>query len=134
MRYRWSVAYLFLAACGAVEAAVDTGPYVEVHPEWESRYHALVMPAPTYPYDARRQHLTGSGIIAIDVDTGKGLVKSATMKKSTGSTILDQAALGVTKKWHFQPGGSPHLEVPVTFDIKGARLGIRGKGLTKRWS
>jgi len=135
MRYRWCVVCLILGIGGGLEAAIDTiGPPPEVHPEWESRYHALAMPAPIYPYEARRQHLTAKGIIAVDVDPGTGLVRQARMKESTGSAILDQAALSVTKNWRFQPGGSARFEVPVTFDIKGARLGIRAKGLTNRWS
>ena len=98
MHCRWCVACLIVATCGILKAG-DIGPPVEVHPDWESRYHAISMPAPIPPYEARRQHLTVSGIIAVDVDTTTGLVTSATMKKSTGSSICDEASLSVTKKW-----------------------------------
>jgi TonB family protein len=45
------------------------------------------------------------------------------MKKSTGLVVLDQAALNVTKKWRFEPGGPSQLDVPVSFGIDGGRLG-----------
>ena len=121
MRCRWEVVCFIVTACGTLEAG-DIGPPVEVHPEWESRYHALSMPAPYPPYEARRQHLTVSGIIAVEVETATGLVARATMKKSTGSSICDQESLKVTKKWRFRHGGSSHLEVPVSFGIYGSKL------------
>jgi TonB family protein len=110
-----------MATCCTLEAG-DIGPPVAVHAGWESRYHALSMPAPHPPYEARRQHLTVSGIISVEVDRASGLVTRATMKKSTGSSILDQASVNVTKEWRFRPNGPSHLDVPVTFDIKGSRL------------
>jgi len=44
------------------------------------------------------------------------------MKKSTGSSALDEALVNASKKWQLQPGGSAHLEVPVSFGIEGGRL------------
>jgi TonB family protein len=81
------------------------------------------MPAPIYPYEARKQHLTVGGVIAVDIDTRTGLVTAATMKKSTGSAILDEASLSVTKMWRFRTGGASHLDIPVSFDIEGGKLG-----------
>jgi TonB family protein len=135
----------FLSLSIAAVARIDAGigePYSDVgppppHAPWESRYHALSMPAPMYPYEVRKQHLTVDGVIAVHVDPNTGLVSSAIMKKSTGSAILDEASLSITKKWRFEPGGPAQLEVPINFSIRGVRLGYtrgRAKGLTNRWS
>ena len=112
-----------LAISGSAVAQSDIGTPREMHWPWESRYHALSMPPPIYPYEARRQHLTVSGVVAVDIGATTGLVTAARMKKSTGSAVLDDASLSVTKKWRFRPGSSSHLEVPVSFGIGEGRLG-----------
>src|ERR1700746_463751 len=35
---------------------------------------ALYAPRPQYPYEARSRHITGSGVIVVDVDSGSGNV------------------------------------------------------------
>ena len=114
---------IYLATSACASAATDTiGAPSEIHWPWESRYQAISMSPPIMPYEARRQHLTVRGIIAVDIDTRTGLVTAAAMQTSTGSTILDHASLSVTKKWRFRPGASSHLAVPVHFGIEGGRL------------
>jgi TonB family protein len=122
MLIRFGIIAAFLAVCGPAQSRSDTkGPFPR--PAWESRYQALSMPAPDYPYEARRRHLSGSGIIAVEVDHETGLVKAATIKMSTGSALLDQAALHAAKQWRFRPPAVVHLDVPVSFTIARVTLG-----------
>jgi len=111
------------AVCASALAASDIRPARELHWPWESRYHALSMSPPPYPYEARRLRLTTTGVIAVEIDTKTDLVTSASMRKTTGSEVLDQACLAITKKWRFQPEGSQHLNIPVSFSIAGVTLG-----------
>jgi outer membrane biosynthesis protein TonB len=40
--------------------------------------------APSYPYEARRQRITGTGILLIEVDSTSGAPTAVTMARSTG--------------------------------------------------
>lgn len=77
-------------------------------------------PRPDYPYEARRQRITGSGVIMMEVDRGTGKVTEAHMLLSTGSVILDDAALYAFRRWRFMPGttASP-VKIPITFTMGG---------------
>jgi TonB family protein len=134
--FRRAIPLVCLLISTSASAETDIGPPKKIHWPWESRYHALSMPAPIYPYEERKQHLTLSGVISVHVDPRTGLVTAASMKKSTGSAVLDKAALDVTTKWRFQHGVSSQFDVPVSFGIGGSTLGQNShtKRLTKRWS
>jgi TonB family protein len=54
---------------------------------------AIYAPKPDYPLEARARHLTGRGVIMLDVDTASGRVTNARMLQSMGHKILDDAAL-----------------------------------------
>src|SRR5213083_707325 len=66
-----------------------------------SRAKALAInsPRPPYPYEARARKITGSGVIVANVDPGSGDVTSASVAKSTGSSILDDAAVSAFRRW-----------------------------------
>src|SRR5262249_23633049 len=53
----------------------------------------LYAPQPKYPKDSAGRHPTGSGIVVMEIDQKTGWVKAAKMEKSTGSKLLDDAAL-----------------------------------------
>ena len=73
-------------------------------------------PRPRYPTDAQGHHPVGSGVVLMQVDTKTGRVISATMEKSTGHKILDDAILEAFRKWHFRPGATPEeVRAPITF-------------------
>jgi TonB family protein len=74
---------------------------------------------PEYPPEARAKGLTGSGIVLVKIDPRTGLVASASMLKSTGPEILDNAALRAFRQWHFKPGMLTSVEIPVEFTPKG---------------
>ena len=81
---------------------------------------ALNAPRPEYPYEARRQKITGDGVVVMSVDPGSGSVTGVTMAKSTGSAFLDNAAIAGFRRWRFKPGSVSTVTCPVTFTLSGA--------------
>lgn len=81
---------------------------------------ALSAPRPEYPYEARRQKITGSGVAVMSVDPGSGNVTDVTMATSTGSAFLDNAAIAGFSRWRFKPGSVSTVTCPVTFTLSGA--------------
>ncbi|HKP04640.1 MAG TPA: TonB family protein [Chthoniobacterales bacterium] len=81
---------------------------------------ALNAPRPKYPYEARRQKITGDGVVVMSVDPASGGVTGVTMAKSTGSAFLDNAAIAGFRRWRFKPGSVSTVTCPVTFTLSGA--------------
>jgi TonB family protein len=80
---------------------------------------ALYAPKPSYPYEARRGGITGSGIAHLIVNSGAGNVIEARMSQSTGNPILDSATLSALRSWRFKPGVASNVEVPITYTLSG---------------
>jgi protein TonB len=76
-------------------------------------------PPPMYPSLALRNHYEGTAIIEIKVATS-GAITSATVYRSSGFPVLDEAALDVVKKrWHFGPAGKERwLQWPCMFKMQ----------------
>ncbi len=81
---------------------------------------ALVAPRPEYPYEARRQKLTGSGVALLLVDRGSGAVTNVQIAQTTGNAILDNAAVSGFRRWRFKPGTVAAVRAPITFTLTGA--------------
>jgi len=77
-------------------------------------------PRPVYPYEARRQRITGSGIAVLTVDSVDGNVVDVRMAQSCGNVILDNATLDAFQRWHFKPGSVERVQVPITYTLTGA--------------
>ena len=58
---------------------------------------------PDYPLQARRQRITGTGIFSVEVQIATGRVQKISVERSTGSKILDGAALNALNRWRFKP-------------------------------
>ncbi len=84
------------------------------------RATALSGPRPAYPYEARRQKITGSGVAMMTVNPATGNVIDAVMQQSTGSLVLDNAAVAAFRKWRFKAGIGPVVKSPITFTLTGA--------------
>src|SRR4051794_1598454 len=65
---------------------------------------ATFSPSPGYPYEARKWHMTGTGLYLIRVEIKTGKVKRVTVARSTGHDILDRSAIFALERWRFQPG------------------------------
>lgn len=77
---------------------------------------------PEYPYNARRSKITGGGVVLMTVDVVTGNVTGATMAQSTGSPMLDNAALSAFRTWRFKPRATESkVWWPVTFTMSGAQ-------------
>ena len=85
-----------------------------------ARVFAVSAPRPEYPYEARRQKITGDGVVAMTIDPLTGRVADVSMSRSTGSPFLDNAALTGFRKWRFRPGTVSSVTCPVTFTLTGA--------------
>ena len=87
-----------------------------------SRAKALAInsPRPQYPYEARSRKIMGSGVIVMHVDPASGNVTDATVSKSIGSPILDNAAVSAFRQWRFRPGTASTVTAPITFTLTGA--------------
>jgi TonB family protein len=82
---------------------------------------ALSAPRPEYPYEARRQRITGSGFAVLTIDSVSGNVTGAVMEQSTGSSVLDNAAVTGFRRWRFKPGTVSRVRLPITFTMTGAQ-------------
>ena len=76
---------------------------------------AIRIVRPRYPTDERGRHPTGRGIVLMEIDRDTGWVTSAKMEKSTGSKLLDDAAVEAFRQWRFKPGTVRRLRCPITF-------------------
>ena len=81
---------------------------------------AINSPRPPYPYEARSKRITGSGVITATVDPASGNVTDASVTQSTGSPILDEAAVSAFRRWRFRPGSVSKVRIPITFTLTGA--------------
>ena len=76
-------------------------------------------PRPVYPYEARRQRVTGFGIALLTIDPTSGTVTDVRMAQSCGNVILDNSTLDALRRWRFKPGGVTQVEVPITYTLMG---------------
>jgi TonB family protein len=77
---------------------------------------AVSTPIPDYPYQARRAHITRSGVCLMTVDTASGNVTNAVMEQSTGNGILDKVTTDAFRKWRFKPGTVSQIRVPISYE------------------
>jgi TonB family protein len=76
-------------------------------------------PRPVYPYEARRQRVTGSGVALLTIDQTSGTVTSVLMTQSCGNAILDNSTLDALRRWRFKPGSATKVQVPITYTLMG---------------
>jgi TonB family protein len=89
-------------------------------PVSSAKAFAVNAPRPEYPYEARRQKITGDGVVVMTVDPVSGNVISVSLSRTTGSPFLDNAAVTGFKRWRFRPGTLSSVTCPVTFTLTGA--------------
>lgn len=77
-------------------------------------------PRPVYPYEARRQRVTGSGVALLTIDQTSGTVTNVLMTQSCGNAILDNSTLDAFRRWRSRPGSATKVQVPITYTLMGA--------------
>jgi TonB family protein len=100
---------LLAAACHALATEAD----VAVPPQM--RRIMLSMPRPTYPVEALNRRITGRGMCELVIRPETGIVTHVTVLQSTGSKVLDDAAVKAFSRWRARPGKVDRIRVPFTF-------------------
>ena len=93
---------------------------VQTEPQFDAKY--LNNPAPIYPKTARQYGIQGKVLLVVIVkDNGAPL--SVDIASSSGSEILDYAAIEAVRNWHFIPASKDGINVqasvivPIEFKI-----------------
>lgn len=109
------------AKSGSGSSLRGTAP--DGHAAGDSQATPAYQPKPTYPAFARRLGHEGRVVIRIQV-LSSGAVAAASIERSSGYAVLDEAALASIKRWRFRPAqraGQPvdaTLNVPITFKLQ----------------
>lgn len=73
---------------------------------------------PAYPIEAQIHNQYGSVVVVIHV-AANGLATGADVLESSGTNLLDQAAIDAVRKWHFRPamteGRTVSFDIPFRF-------------------
>lgn len=72
---------------------------------------------PNYPARAKSKGIQGTTHIRVQVNSN-GRVTSARIHRSSGSSLLDNAALAAAKRWTFTTGNASAVTIPFKFDLK----------------
>ena len=86
------------------------------------RRPVVYAPRPEYPLEARRQHLTGSGLLILHIDRETGIVTSVEIAKTIGYKILDDAAVRAFSRWRFKPGKYTKVKVPIRYTMDHSEI------------
>jgi TonB family protein len=78
---------------------------------------AIRTPPLKYPPEAAKAHITGHGFFKLNIDRIGRAVSVETLQ-STGSAILDKAAVETLMRWRFKPRTLKVLTMPVHFTIR----------------
>ena len=95
---------------------------VQAQPDIRAKPNYLKNPEPVYPELARRRRQEGLVLLAVKI-TAQGRAERVEIKKSSGFSLLDNAAVEAVCDWEFQPAriGSlaleSEIEVPVRFEL-----------------
>jgi TonB family protein len=76
---------------------------------------AVYAPKPVYRPEWSKQGLKGKGVVLVTIDTKTGKVSGVQMAQSTGSQLLDGAALQAYSQWRFEPGSVSQVKMPFEF-------------------
>ena len=117
---RWVFAGIAFAVATILSSSLTAAEDLSRIPEMD-RLTAVTSVRPNYPFEARRNRRTGTGIVVFDVDAATGRVTTARMAQSTGHPELDEAVLETFKNARFRKGVPPRQKAAVSFLLSGVR-------------
>ena len=92
-------------------------PGDSTQPQTARKPKFLYAPHPTYPPNADKMHVTGSGRFKITFDE-RGNAKSVEIVQSTGNRALDSNTIKTLKLWRVAPGSPFYVVVPIDYRQK----------------
>ena len=113
---RISMMFLLIVAIRASSLAAASEPMTVE--EAQAKQLLLFAARPSYPYEARKARLSGSGIFDLKFDYETGHLREIHIVKSTGQSMLDGHAIGALKLWKAKPRSIHTLRIPITFTLK----------------
>lgn len=75
----------------------------------------LTAPEPEYPTEALAKHIQGTGVYDVWVRPETGVVIRVDVICSTGSKLLDDAAVRSLQHWRARPNAISRIRVPIRF-------------------
>ncbi len=105
---------------------MPTGPEIEIVPYYkvEVKPKPINIPTPKYPDLARRAGISGNTVVKALVDIDGSIIQ-ASILKSSGNQMLDQAALEAARKAKFTPAKQRDklvrvwVSIPIKFELTG---------------
>jgi TonB family protein len=95
---------------------------LKVEPVWFA-------PRPSFPLEARRLHLVGRGLFELHINVD-GRVQFVRVTRSTGHSLLDEAAINAFRNWRFRPRSIKVVRVPIEYTFNpAAKSGLWGRGV-----
>jgi len=105
-----------------VESGNTAGKHEKIKSNKNKSLKLIYNPAPRYPRIAREEGK--EGLVTINaIVSSEGLVKTVSIKTSSGYPILDRAALKAVRKWIFKPKlkfaghSNSSVDVPIQFKL-----------------
>jgi TonB family protein len=83
----------------------------------EGRRLMLTAPQPEYPTEALAKDIQGNGIYNVSISVKTGVVSRVDILRSTGSKLLDDAAVKSLLGWRARPNTVSHIRVPIRFCV-----------------
>lgn len=110
-----------ISVSGPQSANADAKNAALTQPIFDAAY--LRNPPPVYPQAAQRRGTEGKVLLSVDVSS-IGTAENVSVKQSSGSEILDEAARKAVESWRFIPARrgndqiAANVTVPIIFKIK----------------
>ena len=95
----------------------QTSPTPSPRPTPTPKPRLVYAPAPSFPPDATRPGVSGSGRFRLTFDA-RGNVRNVEIVQSTGNALFDQASTKTLRQWKCTPGREWVATVPVTFQSR----------------
>jgi TonB family protein len=102
------------SAAGRRYLLVRNGGFVIAADDGLQKVFTVMRRAPEYPYEGRRNHLSGAGLFRADV-APSGAVTGVKVVKSTGHRVLDEAIKVAVQTWQTPPGKKREVDFAIAF-------------------